>query len=413
MQSLNIKNFLSKKSFSEEFIIFGAGTIGRLIFHELKHHDLKVKCFVDSDKAKQNNLLEGIEIISPENFLKDYKQNSLIIIGHNYFAHTLPQLIENNFINIYHAVSIIEKCDYVSSYKKMDKKFFLGDLHPLKIERLIQFYCEMARKENYLSNEILQLKSIDVQITEKCSLKCKDCSNLMQYYERPVDTNQEILFKSMKRIMSVVDKVNELRVLGGDPFMNKEMYKYIDNLLEYENAQRIVIYTNARFVPKGKNLECLKNEKVILDITNYGESSKAHDDLVSLAIKEGIKYSSFRCTTWQDCGRIVKDTGKAQKDLIKQFNNCCNSDLITLLHGKLYRCPFSANLHNLNFYELDNTDEVNILDENISNDDLKKKIKNLCFDKKFLSACRNCNGRDFDSVNIPAALQTPKFIFPN
>ena len=52
--------------------------------------------------------------------------------------------------------------------------------------------------------------------------------------------------------MSVVDKVNELRVLGGDPFMNKEMYKYIDNLLEYENAQRIVIYTNARFIPKEK-----------------------------------------------------------------------------------------------------------------------------------------------------------------
>ena len=89
-------------------------------------------------------------------------------------------------------------------------KIFLGDLHPLKIERLIQFYCEMARKENYVTNEILQLKSIDVQITEKCSLKCKDCPP-MHIMERPVDTNQDILFKSMKRIMSVVDKVNELR----------------------------------------------------------------------------------------------------------------------------------------------------------------------------------------------------------
>ena len=181
MQSLNIKNFQTRE-LGNEFIIFGAGTIGRLIFHELKNHGIKVKCFVDSDKSKQNNLLENIEIISPENFIQKYKKNSLIIIGHNYFAHTLPQLIENNFINIYHAVSIIEKCDYVSNYKKINKKFFLGDLHPLKIERLIQFYCEMARKENYVSNEILQLKSIDVQITEKCSLKCKDCSNLMQYY---------------------------------------------------------------------------------------------------------------------------------------------------------------------------------------------------------------------------------------
>ena len=29
----------------------GAGTIGRLIFHELKNHGIKVKCFVDSDKS--------------------------------------------------------------------------------------------------------------------------------------------------------------------------------------------------------------------------------------------------------------------------------------------------------------------------------------------------------------------------
>ena len=32
---------------------------------------------------------------------------------------------------------------------------FFRRLASLKIERLIQFYCEMARKENYVSNEIL------------------------------------------------------------------------------------------------------------------------------------------------------------------------------------------------------------------------------------------------------------------
>ena len=74
MQSLNIKNFSNKEELGNEFIIFGAGTIGRLIFHELKNHGIKVKCFVDSDKSKQNNLLENIEIISPENFIQKYKE---------------------------------------------------------------------------------------------------------------------------------------------------------------------------------------------------------------------------------------------------------------------------------------------------------------------------------------------------
>ena len=41
----------------------------------------------------------------------------------------------------------------------------------------------------------LNLKTIDIQVTERCSLKCKDCSNLMQYYERPQNSEINVLFK--------------------------------------------------------------------------------------------------------------------------------------------------------------------------------------------------------------------------
>ena len=43
-------------------------------------------------------------------------------------------------------------------------------------------------------------------------------------------------------------------MLGGDPFMNKEMYKVINKLNEYKNVESIVVYTNAKIVPKGKIL---------------------------------------------------------------------------------------------------------------------------------------------------------------
>ena len=409
MKKLSHTNLkLSKK----KWIIFGVGTIGRIIHQELIKNNQKIECFVDSDKKKQNSDVDGVRIISPEDFLKIYNKDHPLIIGHNYFAHTVPLLEKHGYLNFYHAIEIIEKCKFYDHYLKMDKMFFLGELHPLKVERLVKFYCEMGRKNDYAQEEIINLKSLDVQITEKCSLKCKDCSNLMQYYQKPVDAEQSLLFDSMDRLMSIIDNVNELRILGGDPFMNKEIHKYIEKLLQYKNFGKIIIYTNARFVPKGKNIECLKNDRVALDITNYGDPSKAHDDLVKIAEKEGIQYSSFRCTTWQDCGRIVKDNNKTEQRLVEQFNNCCNSDLITLLHGKLYRCPFSANLHNLKFYELDSIDEINILDQNINDNELKTKIKELCFDKKYLSACKNCNGRDFNSIDIPSAIQTRKFITP-
>ena len=53
---------------------------------------------------------------------------------------------------------------------------------------------------------------MDVVITERCSLKCKDCANLMQYYEKPQNSDLEILFKSLDRMMECVDQIYEFRV---------------------------------------------------------------------------------------------------------------------------------------------------------------------------------------------------------
>ena len=98
-----------------------------------------------------------------------------------------------------------------------------------------------------------------------------------------------------------------------------------------------MIYTNARIIPKGENLESLRHKKVLLDITNYGVSSSAHDKLVDLCKKEDLQFSTTRCTIWQDCGRIMPYTNKSENELKHLFSNCCNSDLVSLLHGKLYR----------------------------------------------------------------------------
>ncbi len=40
------------------------------------------------------------------------------------------------------------------------------------------------KSENDKNNNILNVKHLDLVLTEKCSLKCKDCSNLMQYYAK-------------------------------------------------------------------------------------------------------------------------------------------------------------------------------------------------------------------------------------
>jgi len=48
------------------------------------------------------------------------------------------------------------------------------------------------------------------------------------------------------------------------------------------------------------------------------------------------------------------------------------------------------------------------MNDNLTNKELRDQIKKLCYDKKYLTACSYCNGRDYSSVNVPSALQAKK-----
>ena len=76
--------------------------------------------------------------------------------------------------------------------------------------------------------------------------------------------------------------------------------------------------------------------------------------------------------------------------------------------GELYRCPFSANAHNLRAIPEDKSDVVDHCDEKISIISLKEKIKDIAYNKDFLTACLYCNGRDYNVAEIKSAEQTRK-----
>ena len=126
--------------------------------------------------------------------------------------------------------------------------------------------------------------------------------------------------------MSCINKIHEFRVIGGDPFMHKEMHKVVDRLKKYDQVEKIVIYTNAKIIPKGDNLACLKHKKVILDISNYGEVCTNHDTIIKVLEENNILYTTNLVSTWQDCGRILPFQKRSRSDL-GRVNIMCQSNL--------------------------------------------------------------------------------------
>ena len=56
--------------------------------------------------------------------------------------------------------------------------------------------------EYYFDDSKTYMRSLDVMITTKCSLKCRNCSNLMQYYTDPKNT-------SLEKIVTALDVLNK------------------------------------------------------------------------------------------------------------------------------------------------------------------------------------------------------------
>ena len=208
--------------------------------------------------------------------------------------------------------------------------------------------------------------------------------------------------------MRCVDQIYEFRVLGGDPFMNKEMYKVVNKLTEYDNAEQIVVYTNAKIVPKGENLECLKNKKVRLEITNYGDLSSKHDEIISLLDSHKIPYQTDLVKLWDDIGSI-KYEKKTNTHLKELFRDCCAKDIFTLLDGIVYKCPVSAHGTKLKSIPYDaNYDGIDLANEDVSISDLRNKLKDFHDNDKYVTACSYCKGRGYGYGTIKAAIQTKK-----
>ncbi|MEV8093592.1 4Fe-4S cluster-binding domain-containing protein [Kitasatospora sp. NPDC085879] len=374
-------------------VLFGAGDLGVMAHYALTRLGVRVTCFSDGRAVKHGTTVRGLEVRAPEQ-LAELPGDTHVFLCGNYLESMTDRLRGMGFTRIHTCVDLLDGFDFTGSDTGME---------PVFIERKIALHKRECLKAEERASEALVLKYLDVVVTEACSMKCQDCSNLMQYYTKPKHSDLDLLESAVDRIMDSIDGIYEFRVLGGEPFVNPRVHRVIDKLTGYEGVEKVVVYTNATIVPRGENLECLKNDKVVVDITNYGTHSRKHDELIEVLDAHGIANLS-KIPVWTDSGRI-KFVERSAEELDDMFQNCCVNDVLTLLNGKLYRCPFSANGTNLGAVPETSADVVDLTGDR-AGAELRADIRRLYGRSTHLTACSFCNGRDYRTPRIEPAIQT-------
>ncbi|MBI4652210.1 hypothetical protein HY745_13245, partial [Candidatus Desantisbacteria bacterium] len=284
------KDILNKiKNIEKPVIIYGAGIVGKILLSLCKEEGIAVECFCDSSKKVSQSNFCGIEVIYAHNLKKKYK-DAVFLISVAAIKDVVDFLHDSGYSDWYAGGLLLE--DFDIAQNQTDASL---DYTKFAIENCI--ICHSG----YLNPDKLFLRSIDLIITERCSLKCKDCSNLMQYYENPKNCDTNMLLRSLDIFCKVIDEVMDFRIIGGDAFMNKEWSIIVNQLLHEAKAKRIVLYTNGTIVPNEKDLPVLKNDKVLVIITDYGILSKKLVELKRILEKNKIAHHVLNVTEWLDC----------------------------------------------------------------------------------------------------------------
>ena len=383
-------------------IIVAAVKEAEAIAYACKDFNINVLAFCDSEKRKSDETFCGFKVIHTPTLPKKYS-NARFIIATQQIQDVVEQLSGLGYKEFYSALELMNKYE-LKKHKHMISQPYM--------ETRLEVYKKSH--EVYFDKDKTYMRSVDVMITTRCSLKCVSCSNLMQYYVDPKNSEHDSTLQALEILNQNVDHISEFRVIGGEPLMNKGWDKIVEGIINKNPERKVFVYTNGTIAPKDEKLEAFKNNKSInFVITEYGKLSRNLNKLHDQLNKFGINYSSTLADNWVDCSTI-KHHKRTVAQNTEVFKQCCVKYLYTLLDGKLYRCPFIANAAKLNAIPDNPADYVDLFAKNKL---VNKQIKRLVRATNFFPGCDFCVGRPYDPSSklgydgngiVKAGVQTQK-----
>ncbi len=247
------------------------------------------------------------------------------------------------------------------------------------------------------------IRQVELVVTTKCSLKCRDCANLMPYYVRPYDINVGDLISVTGIFLSKIDKVRDFRIIGGEPFMYRELELILATLINCPKVEKITFFTNGTIIPSSKELtDLLSNDKVRIWISDYGLRQQKINHFQEFCKEHEIYcYVKNETLKWGYVGEPEAHC-RSEEELQKQFESCSNT-CRSILNGCLYYCPRQGHLDDLGIKKA-GEEEILAINDNTSKEDIIEFI----YRENYIGACDYCNYGTKEMIPIKPGIQKDK-----
>lgn len=197
-------------------------------------------------------------------------------------------------------------------------------------------------------NDSVYIRSLDLSITSRCTLKCRNCCLFMPYFKQAMERSYQEIIQDIDCFFMTCDYLWEIKILGGEPLLHPHLSKILNYLLQNygERICTIMINTNGTVRPSGELLQLMQNEKILVWLADYQVSEKYSEkvaDIKKILEKFRIRTHFMKDSWWEDMGFPNEpDRLEDDKMLIERYDQCrypCRG----LREGKLWLCSANDN----------------------------------------------------------------------
>lgn len=345
----------------KRIVIYGAGNFGQMIYENMKDNcNLEMTAFID------NFVKDGqreIPVWSIKN-LKMQMQN----IDEIWIAVMNEGVLEEIVLSLYDAgvenIGIIQSDSY-------DNLVSGGTLNEEDI-----LYLDIRQKAF--------MGRLEFHVCDICNLNCRGCSHFA-----PIFTGGFVLPENFrKQIEKAAEKfyISCLRLMGGEPFLHKELGEIIIIARDVLPNTRLELVTNGLLLMgiTGEIWDIIKENRATLCISLYKPTFQIKDKLRDYLKNKGVSYKFVLGTDQKNKEGIIEEFGKCLTN--KRNHNaavagkyCMGSICRYLRDGKISRCsrpllsPYINEYYGENFI-LEDADYISLEDDSLSSWDMVRKL---------------------------------------
>lgn len=298
-------------------MLYGAGEVGKYMYHFLKNTALAPKAFLTTKKRSVKTQLEGLPVYQVDETAGMDMEPILVIVSTQEYLH--PEILQE--MERRHIPHVVCVSDRLYNQIKLD--------HP-------------RPKLNF-----------QIHVTEHCNLNCKGCYHFSPLAQEEYLSPEEYR-RDLERLAELYHgEMDQILLLGGEPLLHPKLAQFLRISREcFPNREGVIkILSNGILVPKLDDAfwDACVETGTQLWLTKYPINID-YEKIGKIAKDHGIDIQYFSYEPVRTLGRQPLDLS-GTRDYVENFKNCYRANECVMLdHGRLYPCVIPAEIRHFNTY---------------------------------------------------------------